>query len=89
MTHELKIKEPFADAIDNGDKMFEVRYNDRGYQRGDVIKFTVVDKIDVPIYSHPLTGAEFEITYVLNGWGIKDEYVVFGFRPLFRNVSIK
>lgn len=37
MIHELKILKSFADAIISGDKTFEVRHNDRGFQKKAVI----------------------------------------------------
>ena len=39
-THKLKILENFADDVYIGNKNFEIRKNDRGYQKGDTIKFT-------------------------------------------------
>lgn len=54
MIHKLKIKEEFAEAILTGDKTFEVRLNDRGFQRHDRVRFTVIDNINVPHVSHPL-----------------------------------
>lgn len=78
VTHTLKLNEEFADAVYSGDKNFEVRYNDRGFQKGDEVKFEVMDgsfKV-----SHSLTGRKFVITYVLNGWGLEPRYVVFGIK---------
>jgi Domain of unknown function (DUF3850) len=36
-THELKVQPPYFDALLDGSKTFEVRRNDRAYQRGDVL----------------------------------------------------
>ena len=36
MVHNIKIRESFAEAVMRGDKTFEVRKNDRGYQKGDL-----------------------------------------------------
>ena len=77
MIHEIKLLVTFADAVLDGRKNFEVRENDRGYQRGDQVSFIVVDKHGNRV-SHPLEIELFVITYVLSGWGIKDGYVVFG-----------
>lgn len=82
MIHHIKINDKFADAILDGDKTFEVRYNDRGYNKGDKIVFIVVDDIGTHILYHPLNDKMFEITYVLSGWGIKENYVVFGIKLL-------
>jgi ASC-1-like (ASCH) protein len=35
MTHHLKLREEFWDAVINCEKTFEVRYNDRAFQKGD------------------------------------------------------
>lgn len=80
MIHCLKLQEEFADAVISGDKCFEVRLNDRGYQRGDYIKFTVMGAAGKK--QHPLNECAFEITYVLNGWGIKEDYVVLGIKEV-------
>ena len=79
--HNIKLLESFADAVLSGDKTFEVRENDRGYQKGDRIQFRVVDKIGSHI-PHPIETITYEITYVLSGWGIKDGWVVFGIKEL-------
>lgn len=42
MTYEIKIKEAYADAIVDGRKNFEVRYNDRGYNAGDLVQFQLL-----------------------------------------------
>lgn len=81
MTHKIKILESFADAVFNGDKTFEVRKNDRGYQKGDFIDFVVLNNSDhIEMIDHPLTNHRYEITYVLSGWGIEDGYCVFGIK---------
>lgn len=82
MIHHLKISDKFADAILDGDKTFEVRYNDRGYNKGDKIVFIVVDDVGTCISYHPLNDKMFEITYVLSGWGIKENYVVFSIKQV-------
>ena len=81
MTHNLKLSDKFADAVLNGEKTFEVRLNDRGYNKGDRIVFTVVNDSGVRI-NHPLDTKVYEIAYVLSGWGIKEAYVVFSIKPV-------
>lgn len=81
-THEIKIREEFADAVLNGDKTFELRENDRGYQKGDFVKFTVLDRLNVPYVSHKLHDEIYEITYVLNGWGLEPNKVAFSIRKV-------
>ena len=82
MTHYIKIKESYANAVDEGRKNFEVRLNDRGYNAGDEVAFTVVNQFDMTDLYHPLTKKKFKITYVHSGLGMKEEYVVFGIEEI-------
>lgn len=78
-THKIKIREEFADAVLSGDKCFEVRVDDRGYQKGDLVQFNVVDSTPDDLYMpHPLNEVTYEITYVLHGWGLREGYAAFG-----------
>ena len=43
MTHELKIQKQWADAKLAGEKPFEIRKNDRGFQKGDIVRYGVID----------------------------------------------
>lgn len=72
MTHKLRIEKPFADAIVSGDKNFEIRNNDRCFQKGDLINFTCVDRLP-----HQINEETYEITYVLN---LKNGFVAFGIK---------
>ena len=82
MTHEIKIQEPYADAIIDGRKTFEVRLNDRGYNAGDKVQFFVRTKEEFTNTSHPLYGKVYEITYVHSGLGLEKDYVVFGIKAV-------
>lgn len=77
--HKIKLREEFADAVLYGDKTFEVRQNDRGYQKGDLVQFIVIDECQLTI-GHPLTKETYRITYVLNEWGIEPKFVVFSIK---------
>ena len=81
---EKKILLPFADAILSGEKTFEIRNNDEGYQKGDIIKFRVIDDsgLTTKDVAHPLNYAKYEITYVLSGWGLKQGFVALGIIPV-------
>lgn len=81
MTHVLKISKPYADAIAEGKKNFEVRLNDRGYNAGDEVSF-IVKEGGLTVFNHPLCDKKFEIIYVHSGLGLKEEYVVFGIKEL-------
>lgn len=88
MTHELKIKYDFVEPICKGEKTFEIREDDRGYQKGDTVKFRVVITADMMVkqnefqkaYIRSIEESEYVITYVLSGWGLKNGFVVFGIR---------
>ena len=85
MVHKIKILDVFADAVWSGEKTFEVRMNDRNYQKGDIIEFKVVYETALGTresLGHPLTGKRYQITYVLSGWGLKDGFVAFGIRQI-------
>jgi ASC-1-like (ASCH) protein len=90
MRHFLKLNYRFADPVYNGDKRFEIRSNDRAFQKGDEVKFTVVnddgseykhfEKMLGMSNAHPLEDMVFEISYVISGWGLKNGFVVFGIK---------
>lgn len=82
MIHRLKIEEPYANAVVSGDKNFEVRYDDRGYQKGDIVRFQTVNDKGESV-DHMINGAEYIITYALHGFGIKEGWCVFGIKEYF------
>jgi hypothetical protein len=77
--HRLKTWVPYFAAVTDGVKPFEVRRDDRGFQRGDRVRLVEVSQ---PRDGMIPTGreAEYEITYVLTGgqFGIEPGYVVLG-----------
>lgn len=77
MLHIIKILKPYADAVVEGRKTFEVRLNDRGYNCGDFVQFRVFED-GLQWRNHPLTDMTFRITYVHSGLGLQEGYVVFG-----------
>lgn len=80
MRHELKIGVDFANSVLCGEKTFELRKNDRGYQKGDAVAFRVLDRDGTELTDHPLSQQEYAITYVLSGWGLRDGFCCFGIR---------
>lgn len=89
-THNLKLSIEFCDAVLSGEKIFEVRKNDRGFQTGDLIRFIPTDgtsyrSSDGTVREHAkheISGHTYKITYILNGWGIKNGYVVLGIKEI-------
>lgn len=75
--HDLKIETQYYNDIENGDKNFEIRKNDRNYQIGDMVYFKEV-------VNDVATGKELngvEITYILHGgkYGLHTGYCIFEF----------
>lgn len=84
--HEIKLNVNFCDAVLNGEKTFEIRRNDRGYQRGDQIRFTATDYDAlsgsfVPC-GHEIDDHLYQIDYVISGWGLREGYVAFSIRDV-------
>lgn len=78
MKHTLKTLPCYFDAVTMGEKRFEVRRNDRGFQKGDTIELVRLDdkfqnRIDQ--FAKPLL---FRIGYILQGGqlGIEPGYCV-------------
>ena len=81
--HKLKTDPEVFQAVVEGRKTFEIRFNDRGYQVGDLIvlketKFTGQQMRE----GSPLiyTGREMQkqISYILSGYGLQDGWVILG-----------
>jgi len=75
--HLLKTDIQYYRAAERGDKPFEIRLNDRGYQKGDIVNLLPYEEGG---YVEPYDGLKFEITYVI-GFQQKENWVVFGIRP--------
>ncbi len=69
--HSLKIRREFMEAKIDGEKTFEIRHNDREFQRGD----TIVYKRDIAPWRE--YDGVYKITYV-TGFEQKPNWVVFG-----------
>lgn len=88
MEHELKCWPAFFERLVDGSKTFEVRKDDRGYQRGDTLHIREWDK-GKPVPGHvsgDYTGREarFEVGFVLRsgpGFVLPDDFVVMSLLP--------
>jgi len=82
MTHELKTLAPYWDAVASGDKTFEVRHNDRGFQRGDTLVLTRYSGGSAKLAESGWSRITATVTYVLAGgqFGIDPEFVVMGIK---------
>ena len=79
MLHKIKLDISFCTPVNNGEKPFEIRKNDRGFQKGDLVQFVPV-KNGIETH-HPIEVKTFKITYVMNGYGIENGFCVFGIKP--------
>lgn len=92
--HVLKTLPDYWDAVDRGDKAFEVRRDDRGFQRGDILVLRRLHKdwVDGKIKEEKRTVAQGRaeyrelrrrVTYILTGGqlGIEAGYVVMALEP--------
>lgn len=74
--HELKLELEYCDNVESGVKPFEVRFNDRNYKKGDLIKYIPV--LNGNPTKHIISNNTYEVTYVLSGYGLMTGYVAFG-----------
>ena len=84
VTHELKTWPVYWDAIARGDKTFDVRRDDRGFQKGDVLKLWKFDPDKGYVRDQKNRDGYVlgrQITFILTGgqFGIEPGYVVMGF----------
>lgn len=89
--HELKIKRKYFEEMLSKHKNFELRKNDRDFQVGDLVHFTIVD--DKPaqgVLNQLLEKIKypqmvFRITYVLKDvpeYGLDKDYCIFGLKQM-------
>lgn len=84
--HKLKIQWNFMiDILENG-KNFEIRKNDRDFNKGDIVIFTPTDTLGNIIQNPSIEIPVFRITYVFYGgqYGLSEDYCVFGIEELPR-----
>lgn len=86
VVHELKTAGTAWDAVASGQKRFEVRKNDRFYQRGDHVRLRKLAASGTGmVYATPEPAPLlFEIGWILQGpqYGVESGYVVFQLEPL-------
>jgi hypothetical protein len=75
MHHHLKTESQYFQAIERGEKKFELRKNDRNFQLHDLV--TLVEVVDGIPTGRQL--APFEIKYLLLGgqFGLPEGYCIF------------
>lgn len=91
-THKLKSWPVYFDAVKRGEKTFEGRRDDRGFQKGDrVILMRTYEEYPHNVEAAPVGSGRdamhelhFEIGWVLHGgqFGIEDGWCVFSLLPI-------
>lgn len=77
MTHNLKIKKEYFEAVKDDRKTFEIRHNDRKFKVGDFVSLNEVDD------RYDFTGREIKVQIIyMTDFEQKDNYVVFGFKKV-------
>lgn len=87
--HTLKTIDYCWDAVESGEKTFEIRRNDRGYQRGDIVCLEKIDDRGNYV-ADPAQGSfsrrkiERKIGFMLIGgqFGIAADHVLFSLEPV-------
>lgn len=71
MVHELKTLPEYFEAVKNGTKTFEVRYNDRDYKVGDTL---ILKEWDEEYTGRKIT---CEVSYILDSFNSPDGVPIF------------
>lgn len=81
MYHYLKTLGPYFDAVEMGCKNFEIRLNDREFQKGDYVQLR---RYADDCYTEGCNPIEKRISYVLQGgrFGIQEGYVILGLQDV-------
>lgn len=82
-THDLKTWPAYFERVANGEKTFEIRQDDRGYQRGDHLLLREYDPDHHSIAQYCYTGRAVTalVTYI-TAFEQKEGYVVMAIRLL-------
>lgn len=83
MNHRIKLELSLCDDVFSGQKSFEIRFNDRGYQLGDTVQFLPYDSINQKAAEHPVQSILYDITYMIQGWGLQEGYVAFAIKEKY------
>ena len=66
----------------------EVGKDAKGFQKGDFVNFVPIhDKDKLQVAGHPILDKTYEITFVLNGFGMPSDYVVFSIKEFPRRIE--
>jgi hypothetical protein len=75
VVHLLKCHENYLKRLVLGHKTAEVRYNDRDYQLGDIICFSLTSGLQ-ELLDIEADRVDYEITHIHSGLGLQEGYVM-------------
>lgn len=88
-THTLKCWPQYFDAMASGLKNFEVRKDDRGFQKGDLVVLQrtrpeTLHQVDYDYHGKPKHELRYTINWILTGgqFGVEPGFVVLALHPL-------
>lgn len=80
--HKLKLHTKWIASLSKEEKRVEIRYNDRDFQKGDVIIFLPVTPDDAISFASGMKTKHWTITHVLHSVsGLEDGYVALSIEP--------
>jgi hypothetical protein len=71
--HNLKIDDNHLENLISKIKKFEIRFNDRSYQAGDILRFEKYG-----------TCYSFNVTHIHSGLGLEEGFIVMSVEPIER-----
>jgi len=72
--HELKTIDPFYSQVESGDKTFELRYNDRDFQKGDYLLLKRYNPVN---FTYSGESTLVRVKHVLQGFaGIDKDFCI-------------
>lgn len=78
--HRLKTLAPYWERIQQGDKTFEIRKNDRDFQVGDILELELIENKHDPVmsYSMPPMIIKARVKYLFSGgqYGLEIGYCI-------------
>ena len=75
--HELKSWPLFMDLFQHSGVRFDVRVNDRNFQKQDYLLFREYDAARVP-HAYGNRCMLFSVSYTLSGWGVSPGHIALG-----------
>ena len=85
-THRLKIESTYFDKVIDGSKRFEIRFNDRDYEVGDILILNEVEKSALGNWGYTGRDYSVKVTYLTDfPAGLRENYVAMSILPLDDN----